>query len=106
MEIKDDESSSNKDVDIGNADKYFFTVRRYKDKATREEHFSIKVYEVITNDVCAEIEKTNIIELESKLLNLRVYPLKEKKHSWSSFINLGIILAIVLILILLLSVIL
>ena len=81
VEIKDDESSSNKDVDIGNADKYFFTVRRYKDKATREEHISIKVYEVITNDVCAEIEKTNIIELESKLLNLRVYGvLLGRKH--------------------------
>ena len=81
VEMKDDESSSNKDVDIGNADKYFFTVRRYKDKATREEHFSIKVYEVITNDVCAEIEKTNIIELESKLLNLRVYGvLLGRKH--------------------------
>lgn len=81
VEIKDDESNSNRDVDTGNADKYFFTIRRYKDKATREEYLGIKIYEVITNDVYAEIEKTNIIELESKLLNLRVYGvLLGRKH--------------------------
>lgn len=67
---------------IDNADKYFFEVRRFKDIATREEHLSIKVYDaarsgnIVTkasNIVCGEIDRTNIIELESKLINLRIY---------------------------------
>lgn len=75
---------------IENADKYIFIVRRYKDQATREEHLNVKVYDAVktgntvtkaTNDVCAEIERVNIIELESKLLNLRIYGvLLGRKH--------------------------
>jgi len=59
--------------DIENADRYTFDVRRYKDNATKEEYLNVKVYENNSNDVCAEIEKTNIIELERELLNLRIY---------------------------------
>lgn len=57
--------------DIDNADKYIFEVRRYKDIATREEYLNVRVYE--DDNICAEVEKANIIELESKLLNLRIY---------------------------------
>lgn len=76
--------------EIGNADKYLFEVRRYKITATREEYLNIKVYEikkddtgdiVKSGDVCAEIERATIVELESKLLNLRIYGiLLERKH--------------------------
>lgn len=66
---------------IGNADKYTFDVRRYKDIATKEEYLNIKVYEVGVDDICAEIERANVIELESKLLNLRIYGvLLDRKH--------------------------
>lgn len=77
--------------DIGNADKYLFEIRRYKVKDTKEEYLNVKVYETkkddtgklikSSNDVCAEIEQATIIELESKLLNLRIYGiLLDRKH--------------------------
>lgn len=68
--------------DIDNADKYIFEIRRYKDVATREEHLNVKVFEAkwngtavvaTSNAICAEIAKANIVELENKLINLRVY---------------------------------
>ncbi len=60
--------------DIDNADKYVFKVRRYKDIVTKEEYLNVRVY--LSHDakeIYAEIKKTNIIELESELLNLRMY---------------------------------
>lgn len=68
--------------DMDNADKYIFEVRRFKDKVTREEYLNVKVFETANEtDVCAEIEKATIVELESKLLNLRVYGvLLGRKH--------------------------
>lgn len=76
--------------DVGNADKYLFEIRRYKVKDTKEEYLNVKVYEikkddtgklVKSSDVCAEIERATIIELESKLLNLRIYGiLLDRKH--------------------------
>ena len=73
-------TSATKDID--NADKYIFEVRRFKDKATKEEYLNVKVFEVSNkSDVCAEIEKATIVELENKLLNLRVYGvLLGRKH--------------------------
>ena len=77
-------------TDLENADKYIFEVRRYKDVATKEEHLNVQVFDAVnngnnvtkaTNNVCAEIERANIIELESKLLNLRIYGvLLGRKH--------------------------
>lgn len=74
-----------------NADKYIFEVRRYKDAATREEYLNVKVFDATISEdneitkasknICAEIERANIIELESKLLNLRIYGvLLGRKH--------------------------
>lgn len=72
-----------------NASKYIFEVRRYKITTTKEEYLSVKVYEVERDeageisdyDECAEIEKVSIVDLESKLLNLRTYGvILERKH--------------------------
>lgn len=69
-------------TDIDNADKYVFEVRRYKDKATKEEYLNVRAYSATidgdkpvkeSDEVCGEVEKANILELESKLINLRVY---------------------------------
>lgn len=97
-EIKEDDQGKYAEVycettltkDIDNADKYIFEVRRYKNKDTKEEHLNVKVFDTVkvgntmtkaTGDVCAEIERANIIELESKLLNLRIYGiLLGRKH--------------------------
>lgn len=64
-----------------NADRFIFHVRRYKDKATKEEHLNIKVYETGSKDTCAEIERVSLNDLENKLINLRVYGvLLGRKH--------------------------
>lgn len=86
-EIKYDTSAT---IATDNADKYVFEVRRYKDVATREEYLNVRVFDAATsnngiskasNNICAEIERANIIELESKLLNLRIYGvLLGRKH--------------------------
>lgn len=71
------------------ASKYIFEIRRYKISATKEEYLSVKVYEIERDengevsdyDECAEIEKVSIIDLESRLLNLRTYGvILERKH--------------------------
>lgn len=82
------ETEATKDID--NADKYVFEVRRYKIADTREEYLNVKVFDgkraddkvvKASDDVCAEIEKASIIELEGKLLNLRMYGiLLGRKH--------------------------
>lgn len=73
-----------KNYETGGADKYLFEVRRYKDRATKEEFLNIQVYEITmdietgkilsqSKEVYAEIERATIVELEAKLLNLRIY---------------------------------
>lgn len=71
------------------ASRYVFEVRRYKIKSTKEEYLNVKVYEVerdkngkVSNyDECAEIERVSIIDLEAKLLGLRIYGVMlERKH--------------------------
>lgn len=67
-----------------NVDKYLFEVRRYKSVTTKEEYLTIKVYEAHRDqsgnivkqndtDTCAEINQVSIIDLERKLLDLRLY---------------------------------
>lgn len=80
--------SSNAALD-DNASRYMFEVRRYKISATKEEYLNVKVHEIkrdengelIDYDECAEIGKVSIIDLESKLLDLRRYGIiMERKH--------------------------
>lgn len=88
VEEKEDVNEPNditvEDYVTGGAEKYLFEVRRYKDRATKEEYLNLRVFEITMNietgeilsrsqEVCAEIEKATIVELESRLLGLRIY---------------------------------
>lgn len=98
VEIKEEDKSSTFIRVFSNATlsdyagKYMFDVRRYKITSTKEEYLNVKVYEVterdedgaVTNyssDECAIIERVSFIDLESRLLNLRIYGVMlERKH--------------------------
>lgn len=99
-EIKDEIEGEDKDTTYGwvcsnaplddNASRYFFEVRRYKITDTKEEYLKVQVFlakldrigeDELNYDECAEIEKVSIIDLESRLLNLRIYGVMlERKH--------------------------